>query len=93
MPDVQKRRRSQREIREGKAPRRLAERSLQQHTHAVGVRGGPAHLTRQLAVAIAVLVLVIASTIVHGDDYSASGGAYVETNGATNANVAAGRQR
>ena len=77
MPDGQKRRRSQREIREGRAPRRLAERSVQVHMHEVGVRGGAAHLTRQLAVAIAVLVLVIASTIVHSDEYSPPSGPYV----------------
>ena len=65
MPDGQNRRRSQREIREGRAPRRLAERSVQEHMHEIGVRGGATQLTRQLVVALAVLVLVIASTIVH----------------------------
>jgi hypothetical protein len=77
MPDGQNRRRSQREIREGRAPRRLAERSVQEHMHEIGVRGSAAHLTRQLVVALVVLVLVIASTIVHSDEYTPSSGPYV----------------
>jgi hypothetical protein len=78
MPDGQNRRRSQREIREGRAPRRLAERCLQEHLHEVGARGGvAAHLTRQLVVGLAVLVLVIASSIVHSDEYSPASGPYV----------------
>jgi hypothetical protein len=41
------------------------------------VRSSAVHLTRQLAVAVAVLVLVIASTIVHGDDYGPPSGPYI----------------
>jgi hypothetical protein len=44
------------------------------HRAAAGAR---AYLSRQLAVALAVLVLVIASTIVHADDYSPPAGPYV----------------
>jgi hypothetical protein len=82
MPEGQIRRRSQREIREGKAPRRLAERARYQHRHQSGAHGGGAYLTRQVALAAAVLFLVIASTVVHGGDcdsfgYSPAAGPYV----------------
>jgi hypothetical protein len=73
MPDGQTRRRSQREIRQGKAPRRLAERGMHEHSRLASARGGRAYLTRQLALAVTVLFLVIAATVVHGDDYSSIG--------------------
>jgi hypothetical protein len=76
MSDDSRRRCPQREIREGRAPRRLAERGMPQHMKGASGTGG-AHLSRQLAVALAVLVLVIASTIVHSDDYSPPTGPYV----------------
>jgi len=73
MSDSQRRRRSQREIREGMAPRRLAERGTTQYLHGTGGSAHlsrHAHLSKQLALALAVLVLVIASTIVHSNEYS-----------------------
>jgi OmpA-OmpF porin, OOP family len=70
MPDGQTPRRSQREIREGKAPRRLAERGIDEHSRMVRWGSGRRQLTRQLALAVAVLFLVIASTVVHSDDYN-----------------------
>jgi hypothetical protein len=66
--DSPRRRCSQREIREGRAPRRLAERGMTRHVHDAGTGAHlsrHAHFSRQLALALAVLVLVIASTIVH----------------------------
>jgi hypothetical protein len=73
MSDSPRRRCTQREIREGKAPRRLAERGMTTPTHAnsAGTGAGAyltrhAHLSKQWALALAVMVLVIASTIVHG---------------------------
>jgi hypothetical protein len=68
MSDSPRRRCSQREIREGRAPRRLAERGMTRRVHDAGAEARlskHAHLSRQLALALAVLVLVIASTIVH----------------------------
>jgi hypothetical protein len=63
--DGPRRRCSQRDIREGRAPRRLAERGFSHHMQGAGTSGaGGAHFSRQLAVAFAVLVLVIASTVV-----------------------------
>jgi len=52
MPDVQARRRSQRELREGMGPRRLAERSTDQHVRELqrcmeGVRGVPIQSVRR----------------------------------------------
>ena len=52
MPDVQARRRSQRELREGMGPRRLAERSTDQHMRELRWQGGAACLARRLALAI-----------------------------------------
>lgn len=70
MPEDQIRRRSQREIREGKAPRCLVEREMFEPRHQIRAHGSGAYLTRQLVLAAAVLFLVIASTVVHsaGDD-------------------------
>jgi hypothetical protein len=71
--DRQARRRTQREIREGRAPRRLAERSSDQHLQelqALRWQCGGVYLVRRLALAAVVLFLVIASTIVHSDEYS-----------------------
>jgi tRNA C32,U32 (ribose-2'-O)-methylase TrmJ len=48
---------------------------MAQHMHSAHARGS-AHLSRQLAVALAGLVLVIASTIVHSDDYRPPAGPY-----------------
>jgi opacity protein-like surface antigen len=76
MPESWRRRCTQCEIREGRGPRRLAERSLLRHMQEVGAHGR-AHLTRQLALALVVMVLVIASTIVHADEYSPAAGPYV----------------
>jgi ferric-dicitrate binding protein FerR (iron transport regulator) len=67
-------RRSQREIREGKAPRRLAERRDHQHLHQGRRWSGAAHLARRVALAVSVLLLVIASTVVYSDDYGAASG-------------------
>jgi opacity protein-like surface antigen len=77
MPDDQTRRRSQREIREGRGPRRLAERSACEHMHELTWRSGGVAVVRRLALAAAVLFLVIASTIVQSDDYSPPSGPYV----------------
>jgi hypothetical protein len=68
---------SQREIREGKAPRRLAERCdrhLPPHSHPWS---GAAGLARRVALAVSVVFLVIASTVVHSDDYTPASGPYV----------------
>lgn len=65
MPEGHTWRRSQREIREGKAPRRLAERrdlQAKQRNHRWPVTG---YLARRVALAISVVFLVIASTVVH----------------------------
>ncbi|HEX2790446.1 MAG TPA: hypothetical protein VHN17_08455 [Steroidobacteraceae bacterium] len=70
MAQRQTRRRSQREIREGKAPRRLAERRDLLHLHQGRRWSGAAHLARRVALAVSVLLLVIASTVVYSDDYS-----------------------
>jgi hypothetical protein len=71
MSDSPRRRCSQREIREGMAPRRLAERGMTPHTRPMRAGAGAyltrhAQLSKQWALALAVMVLVIASTIVHG---------------------------
>ena len=63
-------RRSQREIREGKAPRRLAERSGLQHGWIARGHSAAANMTRRLALATAVVLLVIAATVVHADAYN-----------------------
>ncbi|MFI4868512.1 MAG: outer membrane beta-barrel protein [Steroidobacterales bacterium] len=81
MRDDPPRRRSQREIREGKAPRRIAERAIGAPKPRRRARRAGAHVMRQLAVAAAVL-LVIASTVVYSDDngnfgYSPPAGPYV----------------
>jgi hypothetical protein len=70
MPETVMQRRSQREIREGKAPRRLADRSAIEHMKQARWQSGAAFVTRQVALAVAVLCLVIASTIVHSNDLS-----------------------
>jgi len=77
MPNGPTRRRSQREIREGKGPRRLAERSACQHMHELTWHSGGVAVARRLAVAVAVLFLVIAATVVQSDDYGPSSGPYV----------------
>jgi len=77
MPNGQTRRCSQREIREGKGPRRLAERSACQHMHELTWNSGGVAVVRRLAVAVAVLFLVIAATVVQSDDYSPPTGPYV----------------
>ncbi len=77
MPDVPIRRRSQRELRDGLGPRRLTERSNDQHMRELRWQGGGAGLARRLAMAVAVVFLVIAATVVHSDDYSPPGGPYV----------------
>jgi hypothetical protein len=69
MPHEQLRRCTQREIRDGKAPRRLAERAIGAPTWQRRPRSSGAHITRRLALAVAVLLLVIASTVVYSDDY------------------------
>jgi hypothetical protein len=69
MRDEQIRRRSQREIREGKAPSRLAERAINARKPLGRPRNTDGNITRQLALAAAVLLLVIASTVVYSDDY------------------------
>ena len=69
MRDYPPRRRSQREIREGKAPRRLAERAIDAPKHRYRARSAGAHITRQLVLAAAVLLLVVASTLVYSEDY------------------------
>jgi hypothetical protein len=74
MADRQSRRCSQREIREGKAPRRLAERGDRLHRYQVRGNTRGAYLARRLTLAVAVVFLVIASTVVHSDDYSPTGG-------------------
>jgi hypothetical protein len=84
MSDSPRRRCSQREIREGRAPRRLAERGSAPHMHGRSASGSAylnrhAQLSKQLALALAVLILVIASTIVHSANYSPSAGPYVGT--------------
>jgi hypothetical protein len=71
MADRQTRRRSQREIREGLAPRRLAERRDIQAAAGSALWSGPAWLARRVALAVSVVFLVIASTVVHSADYSA----------------------
>jgi opacity protein-like surface antigen len=70
-------RRSQREIREGKAPRRLAERCDFHPARHSRRWSGTAHLARRVALAVCVVFLVIASTVVHSDDYSPASGPYV----------------
>jgi hypothetical protein len=55
MPFGQMRRRSQSEIRDGKAPRRLADRSAIEHMNQVRWHSGAAYLTRQVALTVAVL--------------------------------------
>jgi hypothetical protein len=69
--------RSQREIREGKAPRRLAERRDLQAVHYSRRWSGAAYLAKRLALAVSVVCLVIASTVVHSDDFSPASGPYV----------------
>jgi hypothetical protein len=69
--------RTQREIREGKAPRRLAERLDLQAVHHSRRWSGAAYLARRVALAVSVVFLVIASTVVHSDDYSPASGPYV----------------
>jgi hypothetical protein len=58
-------RRSQREIREGKAPRRLVERRDLQAMHRSHRWPAAGYLARRLALAVSVVFLVIASTVVH----------------------------
>lgn len=73
------RRRTQREIRAGHAPRRLCERALGAPKHRRRAQGAGA-AARRLALAAAVLLLVIASTVVYSDDgsfYSPPAGPYV----------------
>jgi Outer membrane protein beta-barrel domain len=77
MPEVAIRRRSQRELREGMGPRRLAERSTNQHMRELRWHGGGACLARRLAMTVVVVFLVIAATVVHSDDYSPPAGPYV----------------
>jgi hypothetical protein len=78
MPDGQIRWPSQRDIREGRAPRRLAVRTAIEHRSYLRWHSGAAHLGRQVALAVAVLCLVIASTIVHSDElYSPASGPYI----------------
>jgi hypothetical protein len=72
MPQGQTWRRSQREIREGKAPRRLAERQDLQAGHASHLWSGAGYVAKRVAVAVSVVFLVIASTVVHSDDYGGS---------------------
>jgi opacity protein-like surface antigen len=71
--------RTQREIREGKAPRRLAERLDRQAVHYSRRWSGAAYLARRVALAVSVVFLVIASTVVHSDalSYSPPSGPYV----------------
>jgi hypothetical protein len=71
MLDRQTWRRSQREIREGRAPRRLADRLDPQATRYGLPCSGAAWLARRVALAASVVLLVIASTVVHSDDYGA----------------------
>jgi hypothetical protein len=78
MPDGHTWRRSQREIREGRAPRRLAERRDLQPRHHSRRCSGAAYLARRLALAVSVVLLVIASTVVHSDDYGPASGPYVD---------------
>jgi hypothetical protein len=80
MPDGQTWWRSQREIREGKAPRRLAERRDLQAAHDSRRWSGAAYLAKRVALAVSVVCLVIAYTIVHNDDYSPASGPYVGSN-------------
>ena len=73
---------SQRDIREGKAPRRLAERALDVGSRRRHPRSPGAYIARQLALASAVLLLVIASTVVYSEDsgnfgFSPATGPYV----------------
>jgi hypothetical protein len=77
MLDRQTWRRSQREIREGRAPRRLAERRDYQATRYGPPCSGAAWLARRVALAASVVLLVIASTVVHSDDYGAREAAHV----------------
>jgi hypothetical protein len=79
MPEGQTWWRTQREIREGKAPRRLAERLDRQAVHHSRRWSGAAYLARRLALAVSVVFLVIASTVVHSDElsYSPASGPYV----------------
>ena len=82
MRDNPSHRRTQREIRAGKAPRRLAERAIGAPKHRGRGRGGRPSIARQLVLAAAVLLLVIASTVVYSDDsgnfgYSPPAGPYV----------------
>jgi hypothetical protein len=72
-PDAHTWRLSQREIREGKAPRRLAERCDSHPPRHSRRWSGAAHLARRVALAVSVVFLVIASTVVHSDDYTHSG--------------------
>jgi len=77
MLDRQTWRRSQREIREGRAPRRLAERRDYQAMPYGPPWSGAAWLARRVALAASVVLLVIASTVVHSDDYGVREAAYV----------------
>jgi hypothetical protein len=77
MPEGQTWRRSQRQIREGKAPRRLAERQNLRAVHDCHRWSGPAYLAKRLALAVSVVFLVIASTVVHSDDFSPASGPYL----------------
>jgi hypothetical protein len=78
-PDGHTWRLSQREIREGKAPRRLAERCDFDPPPHGRCWSGAADLARRVALAVSVVFLVIASTVVHSDDYSPASRPYVGT--------------
>jgi hypothetical protein len=77
VPQGQNWRRSQREIREGKAPRRLAERQDLQAVHDCHRWSGAAYVAKRLALAVSVVFLVIASTVVHSDDFGPASGPYI----------------
>jgi hypothetical protein len=77
VPELHTRRCSQRDLREGRGPRRLAERDAYQHMRELRWHSGGACLARRLTWAAVVMFLVIASTVVHSDDYSTPAGPYV----------------